>query len=646
MKQIYRLYGIPNRIHCTPLLIALTLSLFLLLPSTSHAQVNAYAKVTAIATTGGRSVLTITNRNQTYHTFATGEQVIVMQMQDNVIGGNTGNNTAFGNLAAIGNAGFYEVATIYAVTATTITLTAVLPATFTMGNNSSVQVVSFHSLSPGNFTTTANITAVPWNSSLGTGGVVAFQVPGTLTLNHSISADGNGFTGGAISYNYEDECEPSVYRTASTNYAAKGEGIYKINTTANANYVRGRAKILSGGGGGSDWNAGGAGGGNFSAGGDGGPGYTCSGANSSGGLGGIALNTYLITGTRLFMGGGGGGGQGNDGLQTAGANGGGIVIIRANTITTGCASTTVRISANGSNSGSTTGAGYDGAGGAGAGGTILLAIGSFSVPGTCLLQIQASGGAGGNVNSNLAHGGGGGGGQGAVLFSGTIPTTNVTTVTVPGLGGLNSTLPGATRAGNGTGSNNVGVIGGIGVILPVRLLHFSAENNNKKVVLHWAAGDDANTLFTVQHATDGVNFTTIGTVKGTGNSNTTTNYTFTDARAVPGKNYYQLQMSGDPTAQTSYTGIVSVNMTEMQSIPVAWPNPAHDQFSVRVSEAYSNKNHQVIITDLTGKLMYTNNYKPANGIITVTPASPLKPGMYMFKLTSEGNEQSGKLIIR
>ncbi len=642
MKQIYRLYGIPYRIYCTPLLIALTLSLFLLLPTTSHAQVNAYAKVTAITTTGGRSVLTISNRNQTYHTFATGEQVIVMQMQENVIGSNTSNNAAFGNLSAIGNAGFYEVANIYAVTATTMTLSAVLPATFTIGTNSSVQVVSFTSLATGNFSTTANIPAVAWSESLGTGGVVAIQVGGTLTLLHSVTADGQGFTGGAVSDDYENGCEPDVYRTNSGDYAAKGKGIY---LSTNTNYNRGRARLLNGGGGGSDDNAGGAGGGNYSAGGDGGAGWTCS-ATPSGGLGGIALNTYLMAGTRLFMGGGGGGGQGNNGTQTAGAPGGGIVIIKANAITTSCTSSTVRISANGNASSSTSGNGNDGAGGAGAGGTVLLQVTSFSVPSSCPLQIQANGGNGGNVNNSGAHGGGGGGGQGAVLFSNTVPTANVTTGTTPGTGGLNSNATGATRAGSGTGSNNAGVIGGIGSVLPVRLLHFSAENNNKKAVLHWTAGDDANTLFTVQHSIDGVNFTTIGTVKSTGNRNTTTNYSFTDANVVPGKNYYQLQITGDPTAQTSYSGIVSVNITDMQSISVAWPNPAHDQFSVRVSEAYSNKNHQLIITDLTGKLMYTNYYKPANGIITVKPASPLKPGMYMFKLTSEGYEQSGKLIIR
>lgn len=643
MKQIYRLYGIPCRILFKQLHTALSLILFLSITTTSHAQVNSYAKVTAI--NGAKTVLTISNRNETYHTFTAGEQVIVMQMQENVIGSNTSNTASFGTLSAIANAGFYEIATISAINGgrTTITLTTALTKTFTIGSNSDVQVISFTKLSTTNFTTTANIPAVAWSGTTGTGGVVAVQVDGILTMKHSITADGAGFAGGAISGNYESSCEPSVYTTSSTNYAAKGEGIY-LNT--NTSYTYGRAPLLTGGGGGSDDNAGGAGGGNFTAGGDGGPGWTCS-ASPSGGMGGITLNTYLLTGTRLFMGGGGGGGQGNNSTQTAGATGGGIVIVKAASITTACSASTIRISANGNTASNTSGTGNDGAGGAGAAGTILLQVGSFSIPSTCPLQIQANGGNGGDVTNSGAHGGGGGGGQGAILFSGALPnsSSNITTVTTSGTGGLNSSSSGATRASSGAGTNNSGIIGGIGTVLPVQVLDFAGEQGNKNVLLHWAASSEANTLFNVQHSTNAIDFITIGTVKSTGNSSVVSNYAFTDQHPVTGKNYYRLQISSNNSPAT-YSDIVTVTMTDVQPVPVAWPNPAHDHFSVRVNSEYSNKNHVVIITDLTGKIMYTNTYKPTGGIITIAPNSPLKPGLYMFKVTSEGYEQTGKLMIQ
>lgn len=638
MKQIYRLYGIPHRNRRITFLTVLTLSLFcILLTATSQAQVNAYARVTAINT--ARTQLTIDNRNETYHAFTVNEKVIVLQMQDDVIGTNYSNTTSYGNLGAISNAGFYYVGVISAINTgrTLITLTTAMPNSFTIGTNSSVQVVSLTNLSTGNFTTNANIPAVAWNGI--TGGVVAVEVGGTLTLAHNITADGQGFTGGVVSSANDSACAPGIYRTNSAKYGGKGQGIYLSSNAANT-YARGH--LLNGGGGGNFDNAGGAGGGNYSAGGDGGAGYTCSGS-PSGGFGGISLSTYLLAGTRLFMGGGGGGAQGNNSTQTAGAAGGGIVIIKANAITTSCSSSTLRISANGATAANS---GNDGAGGAGAGGTILFQVNTFTIPSTCRLQIQANGGDGGSVNFTDTHGGGGGGGQGAVLFANAAPTINVTTTTTPGTGGLNSTATGATRAGNGTGTANSGIIGGIGVVLPVHLIYFSADKNDQKVLLRWTASGEDNTVFTVQHSTDGVNYTTIGAVKGNSNGNTATDYSFTDANAAAGINYYQLQITGDAGTRTTYSGIVLVNITDVQRVAVAYPNPAHDHFSIRVNNEYNNKDHQVIITDLTGKVMYTNNYKPANGIITVTPAQFLKPGLYIFKITSEGYEQTGKLMIR
>jgi hypothetical protein len=639
MKQIYRLYGIPHRINRIAYLSVLSL-LLILLTTNGHAQVNAYARVTAIGTNSGRSVLTIASRNQTYHTFAAGEQVIVMQMKDNVIGTNTGNNNSFGNLANINNAGFFHVATIYSVTATTMTFTELLPNKFTIGTNSSVQVVSFQNLSTGNFTTTQNLTAVAWNATTGTGGVIALQVPGTFTVNHSISADGSGFAGGAVSDDHEDVCTPDLYRTNSADHGAKGEGIYLATSNT---YTRGRGRILTGGGGGNDDNSGGGGGSNYSAGGEGGPGWTCN-ATPAGGLGGISLNSYLMAGTRLFLGGGGGGGQGNNGTQTAGAAGGGIIIIKANLLITNCSSSFVRISSNGNAAAGTSGGGNDGAGGAGAGGTILMQVNNFNVPAGCPLRIQANGGNGGDVNNTGAHGGGGGGGQGAIIFGGSLPTNNITNSTTPGVGGKNSSASNATNAGSGSGTANAGVISGVGSVLATRIINFTAERINKKAVLRWIASEEANTVYTIQRATDGIHFVTIGTVKSTGTA--VSSHTFNDHNPVAGKNYYQLQISSDQSTQPSYSTIVSVNMSEPQAVAVAWPNPAHDHFNISVDNDYNNKSHELIITNLTGKVMYRNTYKPVNGSITVTPAMPLTPGLYIFKLASEGHEQVGKLMIR
>jgi type IX secretion system substrate protein len=632
MKKLYPLKGTLSRILLIPLPFTLSFLCCFLFTIAGYTQVNSYAKVTAIATVAGKSDLTLANINQVYHTFAVGEQVIVIQMQDNIISG-TGNNASFGLLSAIANTGLYEVATINALTAGTMTLNDVLSNAYTIGSNSSVQVVSFAQLSAGNYTTSSNITAVTWNGSSGTGGVAAFQVPGTLTLQHSITADGQGFAGGAASGNNIGLCAASTYSSSSTNYGAKGEGIYLINTVSDPTYVRGRARVLSGGGGGSFIGGGGAGGSNFTAGGNGATSFLC--GTTVGGLGGIALNTYLLAGTRLFLGGGGGGGQGN-GSQTAGANGGGIIIIKAGTLTTNCGSS-VRISANGNNAAN---AGHDGAGGGGAAGTVLLEISTYSVPVGCALTIQAQGGNGGDAGSAVSYGAGGGGGQGALIFTGTLPVTNITNTTTPGNGGSTDWFGG--NASNGAGSNNAGIISGIGVVLPVRLIYFSAENKNNKAVLYWTSADESNVTYNIERSTDGINFLAIGTVKGNGQ----TNYTFTDPSPVNGRIYYRLVMTGNLTAKTMYSSLVNVGLSEALQMAIAYPNPAHDHFYIRIQGENNSKVYAVTITDLTGQVVYTTTGKATNNILTVTPNRALKPGLYMFTIISDGNEQTGKLMIQ
>src|ERR1043165_8182800 len=93
--------------------------LLLLVALKIHAQVNGYARVTSIS---GVTIV-VSNPNETYGTFTNGSKIIVMQMQDNVIGSNTSQNTSFGSLSTIANAGKYEVATINAVTRVSGTLT-------------------------------------------------------------------------------------------------------------------------------------------------------------------------------------------------------------------------------------------------------------------------------------------------------------------------------------------------------------------------------------------------------------------------------------------------------------------------------------------------------------------------------------------
>lgn len=301
------------------------------------------------------------------------------------------------------------------------------------------------------------ITALAWNGA--TGGVLAFDVSGTLTLNSAtVSVDGLGFRGGAARGQTTGSGTYTDYRTLVANLAngTKGEGIagtpYYVFTppststnTGVEGYPNGSfARGAPGNGGGgatdrdppaNDENPGGGGGANGGGGGIGGigwcaaftntaPYYGCgyaalflAGVNpngSSGGFGGSAVAG--LGATRLTLGGGGGSGTTNNStgtlgaLSSSGAAGGGIIMIRAGSMT-GSAT----FNANGSNGDSSIQ--NDGSGGGGAGGVVMINTGS----GMGGVTINVKGGAGGSNLIGSAgvtpHGPGGGGGGGYAISS-------------------------------------------------------------------------------------------------------------------------------------------------------------------------------------------------------------------------------------
>lgn len=247
----------------------------------------------------------------------------------------------------------------------------------------------------------------------------------------------------------------------------------------------GRASIGNAGGGSNDgdpaavtsnnsYNAGGGGGGNAGAGGRGGnswnggtgadpvlnQGTTNNIGNDAGGRGG---NAQSPSATRLVLGGGGGAGAANNGttnvltvyppvstptgtgaagpITSSGAAGGGIVLVRAGSVTgTGRVDVSGVRAYNKWNLADT-----DSAGGGGAGGSVFFAAGSSTGTG---ITINASGGDGGKSNY-FQHGPGGGGGGGFIETSLSGATTNVN-------GGANGTdaCCGVTGAGAGAGTGS------------------------------------------------------------------------------------------------------------------------------------------------------------------------------------------------
>jgi len=286
------------------------------------------------------------------------------------------------------------------------------------------------------------VTAAPWLTSttapigLGTGGVLAIDVAGTLTVNSGVAAsvDGQGFRGaagrqlaGGTPATNTDYRNPSTVTT----HGGKGEGAagtprwifdpngshacsaaigaapdFFIDTLQpndgypNGSMARGAPANAGGGStdgnsGGNDQNSGGGGGSNGGAGGRGG--FSWSTVLNNGGLG-AAVSPAL---TKLVLGGGGGAGTRNngncgvngataaqEGQSSSGAAGGGLMVIRAASLV---AAPGAILSADGQAAFDDTL--NDGGGGGGAGGSVIVSVTTGDLSN---LTIRARGGKGGS----------------------------------------------------------------------------------------------------------------------------------------------------------------------------------------------------------------------------------------------------------
>ena len=438
---------------------------------------------------------------------AAGNLLLVIQMQDASI--SDANTVAYGNgytgqgFTALNSAGDYEF-----VTATGPVAAGSVPiagaglggglvfayhsaAASATAGQSTYQVILVPQYTNASFSATSGPTALAWNGS--TGGVLALDVSGTLTLNGAtVVVDGLGFRGGAgmqltggggLNTDYRQPAPATYTGVAEAGWdALKGEGIAGtpawVNSGAN-NYLATNTSYPSGMAGtdgsmargapgnagaggtdgdpqnaspnGNDQNSGGGGGGNGGAGGFGGDSWSTN--LSVGGEGGVAFPATI---NRIAMGGGGGAGTRNnsDGINQAssGSSGGGIIIIRAYAL-----SGTATLTANGLAAFNNTA--NDGGGGAGAGGTIVVLSDNGGEGG---LTLEANGGIGGDAWGAEAfslgnrHGPGGGGGGGVVFVSGTPASLSVS-------GGANGTTEtpgvpyGATPGVAGTSVTNASI---------------------------------------------------------------------------------------------------------------------------------------------------------------------------------------------
>jgi hypothetical protein len=184
------------------------------------------------------------------------------------------------------------------------------------------------------------------------------------------------------------------------------------------------------------------------------------------------------------------------------------------------------------------------------------------------------------------------------------------------------------------------------ITVPIELLSFAGEVLPEGNLLHWATASEINNdYFSLQHALDGKNFSTIATIDGAGNSSAVNTYQYKDRNATAGLNYYRL-LETDFNGKTEQAGEVITLMRQATDFAITQiaPIPATNFVSIVFSAS-----HQVATTlqvhDITGRLVHTALVETQKGTnLAVLNLQNYAAGIYYVTLNNGTDIISGKII--
>lgn len=189
------------------------------------------------------------------------------------------------------------------------------------------------------------------------------------------------------------------------------------------------------------------------------------------------------------------------------------------------------------------------------------------------------------------------------------------------------------------------------ILLPVKLVSFSAMLNTDKVDLKWVTSSEKNVShFSIEKSTDGINFSEAGVVFAFGNTSETKNYSFTDGSinaSQAGVIYYRLRsIDIDGKSELSQVKTIRIGKRNEQSISIlTYPNPVSAELHVTIPSSWQGKKVSYELLNSNGQVMQRNI--AATGSQTESmKVNSLTPGFYIVKVTCNGETAQQKIVKR
>jgi len=163
--------------------------------------------------------------------------------------------------------------------------------------------------------------------------------------------------------------------------------------------------------------------------------------------------------------------------------------------------------------------------------------------------------------------------------------------------------------------------------LPISLLYFKGKSLNTKTnLLEWTTTAEINNdYFTIERSGDAINFITIGTLAGAGNSNIQLYYQLIDDNPLIGINYYRLKQT-DFNGDYQYANTIAIENNSNYNLVI-------NNHTLTVITKSTNPTDKIEIYDAIGQLVYSANIYNKNAV----NIQNFKQGIYIIKVGNATN---------
>jgi hypothetical protein len=214
--------------------------------------------------------------------------------------------------------------------------------------------------------------------------------------------------------------------------------------------------------------------------------------------------------------------------------------------------------------------------------------------------------------------------------------------------GVNKTNTNVTTyTANPNPPNFSGTCGSL-VILPIELVNFQAVCHSGDAFISWqTASEKNNDYFFVERSVDAIEFSTVGIVDGSGDSQVSKSYSFIDKEKPGGIVYYRLgQQDFDGNVSKSAVVYLDKNCNTNADIVInTFPNPMVDQLTIDIT-AFQQGTCGLSIYNTIGQQVWESSLpmmeKGLNSIIVET--SQLKSGIYFLRIKLNDRIEISKLL--